>query len=182
MEVTVEKDRGFRQIRTAGDVKNEIGHISVDANFSPVERVSLKIEDTRIGQTTNFDKVILEIITNGTVEPTYALKEASRILVDHYNSFINDASFDIDVTQSFQTEEPEVAVEDEIDESGIAADSSIDGKIKIEDLNLSPRTTNALLNSGVKTFGGLKRLSALKLEEVKGLGKKGIEEINSILG
>ena len=182
MEVIVEKDRGFRPVSVAGETKKEIGRIGIDANFSPIERVSLSIEDTRVGQMTNYDKIILEITTNGSVEPRFALKESSKVLVDHYNSIISDASFDLDLTTPFEkivetTEETGEYLEN-TEEDG----SSLDSKVKIEDLNLSQRTTNALINSGVKTYGGLKRLTPLKLEEVKGLGKKGIEEINAILG
>ena len=180
MEVIVEKDRGFRPVSVAGETKNEIGRIGIDANFSPVSRVALAVEDTRVGQMTNYDKVILDITTNGTVEASYALKEASRVLVDHYNAIIADPGFDIDVTEAYEREQSPSDLLDE--ESTELDDSAIDTKVKVEDLNLSQRTTNALLNSGIKTYGGLKRLTPLKLEEIKGLGKKGIEEINTLIG
>lgn len=172
MEITIEKDRGFRSVNIGE--RSEIGRIGIDAFFSPVERVSMQISDTRVGQMTNYDKLTLEVITNGTISPANAIKEASAVLVDHYKAIISGESEDEDSNKE-NVEESEIS---ELDES----DSALDNKTKIEDLNLSPRTTNALINSGIKTYGGLKRLSGLKIEEIKGLGKKGIEEINAIIG
>jgi len=175
MEVIVEKDRGFRPINVGQGERSEIGRIGIDAFFSPVQRVSMQIEDTRVGQVTNYDKLTLEVITNGTISPSDALKEASSVLVDHYQSIISGGA----PQTTDEAEMPEIAQETEADETAVGA---ADSKTKIEDLNLSQRTTNALLNAGIKTFGGLRRLTPLKLEEIKGLGKKGIDEINSILG
>ena len=181
MEVVVEKDRGFRAVNTAGEEKKEIGQIAVDASFSPVERVGLEISDTRVGQITNFDKLVLDVTTNGTVEPSYAIKEASRVLVDHYNSIMADENFNLELTEKFAPEVVETP--EEISEELETSDEEIvvEGKTKIEDANFSQRTANALLNAGIKTVAGLKRLSPLKLEEIKGLGKKGIDEIKERL-
>ena len=176
MEITVEKGRGFKTVTAGGMEKNEIGKIAVDTLFSPVERVSLQVEDTRVGQMTNYDKLVLDVVTNGTIAPADALKEASSVLVEHYNAIITG-----DVVEAIEVENSsdEVSPFDETteDEAG-----SMDSKTKIEELNFSPRTANALINSGIKTIGGLKRLSDLKLEEIKGLGKKGIEEIKVVIG
>ena len=89
----------------------------------------------------------------------------------------NDTNFDLEVTAPYQKEvEPEMeefAPEGEEEEQP----TNLEGKLKIEDAGFSPRTTNALVNAGIKTIAGLKRLSPLKIEEIKGLGKKGIDEI-----
>lgn len=174
MEVTVEKGRGFKSVNI-GEEKNEIGRIAIDAFFSPVERVSMNIENTRVGQMTNYDKLTLEVITNGSITPMDAFKEASAILVDHYQSFVLG---ELDLTKE-TTDEKEVSVSEDIDETD--SSEGIDNKTKIEDLNFSSRTYNALTSSGIKTVGGLKRLSPLKLEEIKGLGKKSIDEIKNFL-
>jgi DNA-directed RNA polymerase subunit alpha len=179
MEVTVEKDRGFRASTVAKGEKKEIGQISVDASFSPVSRVSIDVVDTRVGQMTTFDKLILDVETNGTITPNDALKEASKVLVDHFQAIISDDNYDMELTEPFR-KEPEMI--DEMEEEGINDDGELsDGKMKIEDAGFSPRTTNALVNGGIKTVAGLKRLSPLKIEEIKGLGKKGIEEIKARL-
>lgn len=176
MEVVVEKGRGFRPVSTVGIEKNEIGRIAVDTLFSPVERVSMKVEDTRVGQMTNYDKLTLEVITNGVIEPKEAVKEASGVLVEHYKAIMfEDVANEND---EIVIDTPDIA--DELPE--IVGEGEIDSKTKIEDLGLSARTVNALISSGIKSFGGLKRLSGLKLEEVKGLGKKGIDEIKEIIG
>lgn len=175
MEVIVEKGRGFRPISLVGERK-EIGRINVDTLFSPVERVSLSVEDTRVGQMTNYDKLTLEVITNGTIAPEEAIKEASQVLVEHYQAIIG-GSIEGELEAAGNEEESAALGE----EAEISGEDGFDSKTKIEDLNLSQRTGNALLNAGIKTVGGLKRLSQLKLEEIKGLGKKGIDEINAIL-
>lgn len=182
MEVIVEQDRGFRPASVAAGEKKEIGQIAIDASFSPVERVSFFVEDTRVGQMTNFDKLIVDLITTGTVTPEYALKEASKVLVDHFESIMNDQTFDLEVTEPYGKETEEVP-EEEFEELGDGESKLIDldGKLKIEEAGFSPRTTNALINGGIKTIAGLKRLSPLKIEEIKGLGKKGIDEIKDKL-
>jgi DNA-directed RNA polymerase subunit alpha len=173
MEVTIEKDRGFRAVNIGKDERNEIGRIGIDAFFSPVERVSMQIEDTRVGQMTNYDKLTLEIVTNGTITPEEAVKEASKVLVDHYQAIITG-----EVEEEPAEKQPDAveASDDVVEEA-----EGVTNKTKVEDLHLSQRTTNALINAGIKTYGGLKRLSSLKIEEIKGLGKKGVDEINSIL-
>lgn len=183
LEVTVEKDRGFRAASIAGTERREIGQIAIDASFSPVERVSLEVSDTRVGQMTNYDKVILTVATNSTIEPAAALKEASTVLVDHFNAIKNDESFEMDLTEQYSPEKPaEIMIDaEEGEESAEGDDVVVESKTKIEFAGFSPRTTNALLNAGIKTVAGLKRLSALKLEEIKGLGKKGIDEIKEKL-
>lgn len=181
MEVTIEKDRGFRSINVGSNDKAEIGRIGIDALFSPVERVAFHVEDTRVGQMTNFDRLVLEVVTNGTIEPLEALKEASEVLIDHYKAIISGEVITeeglVSADESAYTLDEAAEVETTTEDGG-----DLDNKTKIEDLNLSARTYNALFNAGIKTVGGVKKLSALKLEEIKGLGKKGIDEINSILG
>lgn len=180
LEVVVEQDRGFRPASVATGEKKEIGQISIDASFSPVERVSFLVEDTRVGQMTNFDKLILDVVTDGTVAPDYTIKEASKVLVDHFQSIMNDEGFQLEVTEPYN-KEPE-NVEEELQELGEEERiTSFEGKMKIEEADFSPRTTNALINAGIKTIAGLKRLSPLKIEEIKGLGKKGIDEIKDKL-
>lgn len=180
LEVVVEQDRGFRPASVATGEKKEIGQISIDASFSPVERVSFLVEDTRVGQMTNFDKLILDVVTDGTVAPDYTIKEASKVLVDHFQSIMNDEGFQLEVTEPYN-KEPE-NVEEELQELGEEERIiSFEGKMKIEEADFSPRTTNALINAGIKTIAGLKRLSPLKIEEIKGLGKKGIDEIKDKL-
>lgn len=185
MEVVIEKDRGFRSTDEA-TVSKEIGNILVDAAFSPVERVKVDVENTRVGQMTNYDKLILEVATNGSVSPHEAVVEASNVLIEHYKVFAFNTELAEPITAKYEEPADEDVMmlgQDEfaVDNEEIAVDGTIDPKTKIEDIGLTPRTANALVNAGIKTLAGLQRLSDLKLSEVKGLGKKGIDEIKSIL-
>lgn len=181
MEATIEKDRGFRASTVSSGEKKEIGQIAIDASFSPVERVAIEILDTRVGQMTNFDRLNLDVVTDGSISPADALKEASKVLVDHYNAIISDENFEMELTEKYSKTEPEAIwpIDNELLIGNNEEEVLFDGKTKIEDANFSPRTSNALLNAGIKTVAGLKRLSPLKLEEIKGLGKKGIDEIKA---
>ena len=108
------------------------------------------------------------------------MKEAAKILVDHFTAIISDETFNPSLTESYSKEEEISEISEELlDEENLG---NVEGKTKIEDAGFSPRTTNALLNAGIKTVAGLTRLSPLKLEEIKGLGKKGIEEIKEVIG
>lgn len=190
MEVTIEKGRGFEEIDFEKKNKSDIGQIVVDANYSPVKRVVMEVGDTRVGQMTNYDSLVLEVTTNGSILPVEAMKEAGKVLVEHYQAIINDDNFTEQLTETKDNEvldvlEPQTDLEQDADDINMIGSSEaglVDGKTKIEDLGLSQRTSNSLLNAGIKTLAGLRRLSALKLEEVKGLGRKGIDEIKEVLG
>lgn len=174
MEVVLEVGRGFRPTEEREVEKNDIGRISIDSVFSPVKLINFKIENTRVGQMTNYDKIELEVTTNGAISPREALTQAGKILVQHFNYIAEGKPY---------TSEEEVAdVEELVESTGEATSlADVDPKTKVSDLNLSARTINALINSGIKTVAGLKRLSDLKLSEVKGLGKKGFDEVKELL-
>ncbi|MFA7243728.1 MAG: DNA-directed RNA polymerase subunit alpha [Patescibacteria group bacterium] len=180
LEVTIEKDRGFRSTEDFTDKGKEIGRIDIDAAFSPITRVKMDIENTRVGQMTNYDKLVIEIDSDGSIAPYDALISASNILIDHYKAFAFNEEVPFELTEmpknEVEIEEEELlGGEEEADEIGL------DPKTKIEDANFSQRTTNALVNAGIKTIAGLKRLSDLKLSEIKGLGQKGIDEVKEKL-
>jgi DNA-directed RNA polymerase subunit alpha len=128
---------------------------------------------------TNFDKITLDITTDGSISAKDALKESAKVLVDHFEAIIADTTFNPELTERVEEVSEESTVNPEL--IGEDAEAASDNKIKIEDAGFSPRTANALLNSGVKTVAGLKRLSPLKIEEIKGLGKKGIAEVTEVL-
>jgi len=182
LEATVEFDRGFRSTEDAERSNIQIGDIIIDASFSPIERVKMDIENTRVGRMTNYDKIILEVYTNGSVNAKDAMIDASNVLIDHFKEIAFQAESSNKMTQTSETEENnlieseehnQISLEDTVEE--------INGKTKVEEAGFSPRTTNALITAGIKTVAGLKRLSDLKLSEIKGLGQKGVNEIKEKL-
>src|SRR3989475_5338253 len=104
MEMTVENGRGYRTADENAEIEREVGIIPVDSSFSPVVRVKYEIEDTRVGQRTNYDKLIMEIWTNGTITPQMALVEGAKIMRKHLNPFIQ-----------YSEPGPEIAVEEKIE-------------------------------------------------------------------
>lgn len=182
LEAKVEFDRGFKATEDSETNNGIIGDILVDASFSPIERVKMDIENTRVGRMTNYDKVILEVVTNGSTEAKEAMIDASNILIDHFKEIAFQTEISEKMTQS-SDESSEESVSSEIDDNLDIQDKTekLAGKTKIEDAGFSPRTTNALILAGVKTIAGLKRVSDLKISEIKGLGQKGINEIKEKL-
>ncbi len=173
LEVTLEQGRGYRPTEDKQIEKGDIGRITVDSVFSPVRLVNFKIDHTRVGQMTNYDKIELEVVTNGSIVPRDALTQAAKILVECFNYIAVGKSSDEEITEKT----PDSGSSDAKLEL-----AAMDPKTKIEDLNLSARTINALISSGIKTIAGLKRMSDLKLSEIKGLGKKGFDEVKTMLG
>ncbi len=140
--------------------KKESGYITVDAFFSPVEKVNFKVEEARVGRKTNFDRLILEIWTDESVNPEEALKNAATILTNHFAHILSGKD-------NLQTK-----AEEEKKEQG---EREIDPKLKdiiIDELNLPSRVINALLRENIETIADLIKVGKEKLISVKGLGKK----------
>ena len=159
MEIKVEKGRGYVPVENREAEKLEVGMIAVDALYSPVQRVRYSVENTRVGQMTDLDKLVMEVETDGTIAPAEAVRQAAEILVEHFQ-----------VVAGGDTTAHGTTTRD------AGADSSA-AKINIEEINLSPRTTNALINNDVKTVGTLLKLSDTELRELKGFGSKAYEEV-----
>ena len=159
MEIKVEKGRGYVPVESREAEKLEVGMIAVDALFSPVQRVRYNVENTRVGQMTDLDKLVMEIETDGTITPHEAIRQAAEILVEHFQ-----------VVAGNLTSEHAAASRDAGTETGAA-------KINIEEINLSPRTTNALINNDIKTVKDLLKLSDTELRELKGFGSKAYDEV-----
>ena len=145
VEMTVENGRGYRTADENAGKEREIGVIPVDASFSPVVRVKYDIEETRVGQKTNYDRLVLDIWTNGTVGPQMALVEAAKILRKHLNPFIQ-----------YSEPGPEVPLDDPI-EIGTARHDGVDTELErklnmsLAELELSVRATNCLESEGIAT-------------------------------
>lgn len=160
IEIKVEKGRGFVPIEKRDSEKLGIGMIAVDALYAPIRRVRYNVEKTRVGQMTDLDKLVFEVETDGTVSAEAAIRHASEILVDHF----------LVLTDKETVQRKEKVVEEEL------ADNTAAG-ILIEEINLSPRTTNALLNNELKTIDDVLKLTANELKNLKGFGAKAYDEV-----
>lgn len=168
MDIVVEKGRGYRAIDESGSKKVVSDMIAIDSIFSPVLRVRYKVENTRVGQMTDLDKLILTVETDGTITPRDAFEEASAILVNQYTALAGQTR----VEQGA----PLNAADETSEEAGISDDSPA-LMTSIEDLNLSARTTNALVNNDIHTLKDLFALSDMELRELKGFGSKALDEV-----
>lgn len=160
MEIKVEKGRGFVPVEKREGEKLGVGMIALDALYAPIKKVRYNVESTRVGQMTDLDKLIIEIETDGAITPKEALEQASEILVDH---FLLVSGKDSAVKKTSLMEE-------------IERDNGASG-ILIEEVNLSPRTTNALLNNELKTIDDILQLKDSELKNLKGFGAKAYEEV-----
>lgn len=165
MDIMVEKGRGYRTIEEVAERKRT-DMIAVDAVFSPVVRVRYKVEDTRVGQITDLDKLVISIETDGSISPRDAFEEASAILVNQYAALAGQTKVEAGAPLTAHT------IEDEAE-----SDEAAELMTPIEDLNLSARTTNALVNNDIHTLKDLFSLSDIELRELKGFGSKALDEV-----
>jgi len=160
IEMTVERGYGYSPFE---DRKSDtVGIIPIDATFTPVVRVNQKIESTRVGRMTNFDKLILEIYTDGTITPSNALKEATKTLISYFEQLANPKKVE-------KTEEVKPLVANET------------AKLTIEELTLPTRIVNALEKSGYKTVEDLLSASPKEVAKIKNLGSKSLKIIQAAL-
>jgi len=175
MEMTVENGRGYRTSDDNVGKEREIGMIPVDSSFSPVVRVKHEIEETRVGQRTNYDRLVLEIWTNGTVTPQMALVEGAKILRKHLNPFIQYAE-----------PGPELPIDDRMDAAAAADTVDIDLERKLNmslaELELSVRATNCLESEGIATVRDLVIRNEEELLDVRNFGETTLKEVKQKLG
>ncbi len=174
MEMTIENGRGYSpasdRIAEADRFDQEIGHIEIDAIYSPVTRVRYKTEDTRVGQRTNYDKLIFEIWTDGTVTPEMALVEAAKILRKCINPFVQYSETGKD------TIEADVVV-DEAEDVGVDEELAAKLALPIENLDLTVRSGNCLESNHIETVGQLAKMTEAELLKIRSFGKTSLREI-----
>lgn len=164
MEMIVANGRGYvPSTENKSHIENsKLGYIPIDALYSPIERISYEVEDARVGQNANYDKLIMNVYTNGSIKPEEAMALASKILIEHLN-IITDLS--------------EIA-----DTTGIMNAKQEDSKLKkletsIDDLDFSVRAYNCLKRAGINTLGDLTEKTELEMMKVRNLGKKSLKEV-----
>ncbi|MFH0987347.1 MAG: DNA-directed RNA polymerase subunit alpha [Patescibacteria group bacterium] len=160
IEMQVEKGLGYVDAEDLKEDKAPVGVIYLDAVFSPVKKVSFWIENIRFEKRTDYNKLKMEVETDGTVNPEWAIKEACKILIDHVGK----------INEAFTVKE----------EKNLKSDKDTQ-ELTLENLNLSTRTLKAIKEGGIKNLSQLLKKKEEKLKEIKGLGEKGVSEIKKRL-
>ncbi len=173
MDLVVEKGRGYRPIDESAAKRTSTDMIALDAIFSPVLRVRYHVENTRVGQVTDLDKLLLTVETDASITPSDAFEEAAAILVNQYTALAGQTR--VEVGAPLTANKPEQTVASESNEEPSMLDTSI------EDMNLSARTTNALINNDIHTLKDLFSLSDAELRDLKGFGSKALDEVKEKL-
>ncbi|UCH84030.1 MAG: DNA-directed RNA polymerase subunit alpha [Candidatus Latescibacterota bacterium] len=167
MEILIGHGRGYVAAETHALDDYDIGLVPIDSNFSPIRKVAYSVENTRVGQRTDYDKLILDIVTNGSVSPEDALGFAAKIVKDHMLLFIH---FD---------EEPMEEVEEEVDEELEKLKELLNRSV--EEMELSVRSSNCLRRANIKTLGDLVRRTEQDMLKYRNFGKQSLKEITEIL-
>ena len=166
LEIQIDQGRGYVPTEMNAKYINTSHAIPIDAIFSPVRRVSFSIENTRVGQRTDYDKLILEVWTDGTISPEDALSEAAMIAKEHFSVFIN---LDIDETESND------------EEGGDIEQLNKFLQMPVDELELSVRSSNCLKNANILTVGDLTSRTESEIANVRNFGKKSLQEIKQKL-
>ncbi|MEK7538312.1 MAG: DNA-directed RNA polymerase subunit alpha [Patescibacteria group bacterium] len=174
IEITVAKGFGYVSKEVHQKDKVDIGTIAVDAIFTPIRRVNYEVDNMRVGDRTDYNRLKISIETDGTITPRRALESSIEIMINQLKAVIGFIEHD----EAAETTE---TVSEEKGTKKDPADSEF-LKTRIESLDLSTRTANALAHANVRTVGGLARKSEEDLLEIDGLGDKGIQEIKRVLG
>lgn len=166
MELVIDKGRGYVSSDRNKQANQPIGVIAVDSIYTPIKRVNYVVENTRVGQITDYDKLTLEIWTNGTIEPDEAVSLSSKILIEHFKLFL---------TLTDHADTVEIMIEKEEDKKDKVLEMTI------EELDLSVRSYNCLKRAGINTVQELATKSEEDMMKVRNLGKKSLEEVEQKL-
>jgi len=170
IEAQVEKGLGYMPVEKRKETKLEIGQLPIDAIFTPIKKVSMHVENMRVGDRTDFDKLTFNIETDGTISPEEAFAESADILVKQFSL----------MSEAFVKKESVVKSTEGKEKKEVSADEET-LKTKVEDLKISTRTLNALHNSSIATVGRIIKKTEKNLLELEGMGDKGIKEIKKAL-
>jgi DNA-directed RNA polymerase subunit alpha len=168
MEIVVETGRGYEPLDETGSGRKLSDMIMLDALYTPVIRVRYKVENTRVGQITDLDKLLITIDTDGTITPREAFEEAAALLVNQYTALAGQTR--VEAASPLAAAGGAAGLEEEGEDPAELMTS-------VEDLNLSARTTNALVNNDIHTIKDLLSLSEAELRDLKGFGSKALDEV-----
>ncbi|MBT3282555.1 DNA-directed RNA polymerase subunit alpha [bacterium] len=180
IEMVVERGMGYVSKEVLQKDKVDIGVISLDAIFTPIRRVNYEVENMRVGDRTDFNRLRLIIETDGTITAHEALEKSIEIMIHQLKAIVGFKEEEVEVEVSGEEVEKEQEKEaDAKEEEEVDTDLL---KTRIESLNLSARNINALTAANIRTVGGLARKKEEDILEIEGLGKKGVQEIKRMLG
>lgn len=166
MQITIEVGKGYSPVESRLNKNKEIGLILVDAIFSPIERVKYEVENARVGQVTDYDKLYLDVLTDGSIAPEKAVGLAAKILQEQLNSFI---SFEV----------PDLAVEEVIEKDELPFDVNL--LKRIDELEFSVRSANCLKNAKILYIGDLVQKTEADMLKTANFGRKSLNEIKEVL-
>lgn len=179
IEMTVEKGLGFIPKDVHQKNKMEVGSIALDAIFTPIRRVSYEVEDMRVGDKTNHNRLRVTIETDGSLTPREALEKSIVIMVEQLQAIVG---FTVEKKNpSSSSDQSETKEESNSSSEGSASEFTDILKTRIDTLDLSTRTLNALTEANIRTIGGIARKKKEDLLEIEGIGEKGINEIKKAL-
>ncbi len=176
IEMTVEKGLGFIPRDSLSKSKVDIGTITLDASFTPIRRASYEVENMRVGDRTDFNRLRIMIETDGSISPKEALERSINIMIEQLKAI---TGFEENTSESISVSSGEESSDDSSTDTSKMDPEFL--KTRIESLNLSARTLNALSGSNIRTIGGLARKKEKDILEVEGLGAKGVAEIKRVL-
>jgi len=163
MELMVEKGKGFIPAEKPRATQLSIGWIPIDAIYMPVRKVSYIVEDTRVGQITDFDRLVIEVWTNGSIDPTRAISSSAMILINKFKDFVALAGDIVTVQEEEETEDTK--------------SKSKNDELSIEELELSVRAYNCLKRANIFSLNDLLKKTERELMEIKNFGRKSAEEV-----
>ncbi len=178
VELTIEKGLGYVLRGNLHKEKVEIGTIVLDAIFTPIRRVNYEVENMRVGERTDYNRLRFFIETDGMISPSEALEKAIEIMINHLKTIIGFQ----EAPSLAEAEAGDSFVSTEAEEEKAKIEEAEILKTRIEDIQISSRTLNALSNAGIRTVGGLIRKKEADLLEVEGIGKRAVQEIRRALG
>jgi DNA-directed RNA polymerase subunit alpha len=170
LEATIERGLGYVAREALTKDKVDIGTIALDATFTPIRRANYEVENMRVGDRTDFNRLRILIETNGTIAPREALESSIEIMIHQLKSIVG--------FQEGQEDEVEETASSANDDSAAGKETS---KAKVEDMGLSARISGALADAGIKSAAGITRKTASALKELDGIGDKAVEEIEAAL-
>ncbi len=181
IELRIERGLGFISKELFHKEKVDVGTITVDAIFTPIRRVSYEVENMRVGDKTNHNRLRIAIETDGTLTPREALTQSIEIMINQLKAIVDFKEPEEEVESAPAAEKSSGADTSEEDTEKKNADVADALKTRTEDLDLSTRTLNALTGANIRTLGGLARKKREDLLEIEGIGEKGISEIKKVL-